>query len=172
MTAVAIPRRQTYLTRSPGFDEGHEASGFSEEALNLNEFITDTYKGLHSAYIWGRAQKSLESFLISSYNGVELRERTPMLLPMSARRARQFLELLPDWIPEPEIDIDDDGDISFEWYVAPDRIVNVSVGPTNIVHFAGITAKRSLYGTEEISDEIPNEIVDLIKANMVFTTTA
>lgn len=37
----------------------------------------------------------------------------------SVNRARQFIKALPIAIPFPEIAVDPDGEISFEWYHSP-----------------------------------------------------
>jgi hypothetical protein len=51
--------------------------------------------------------------------------------------AEEFLDLLPDDIPAPEIAAVSEGEIEFEWYVGPDDNFCVSVGDGGRLSYAG-----------------------------------
>ena len=79
------------------------------------------------------------------------------------RNAEQFVHALPNGMPQPQVSIDPDGEISFEWYAAPNRVFSVSVGPDNELAYAGLFGASRTYGTEVFFDEVPEVILQNIK---------
>lgn len=73
--------------------------------------------------------------------------------------ARCFIENLPISAPPPELSIDPDGEIVFEWYVSPRRVFSVSVG-INSLTYAGIFGSSTTHGTEPFDNDIPKTIID------------
>lgn len=73
--------------------------------------------------------------------------------------SRRFLQSLPTTIPIPEITVEPDGEIAFEWYVAPRKILSVSVGSHNILTYAGLFGLSKTHGTEYFGDELPATIL-------------
>lgn len=73
--------------------------------------------------------------------------------------SRRFLQALPTTIPIPEITVDPDGEIAFEWYVRPRRVLSVSVGSDNILTYAGIFGISKTHGTEYFREELPAAIL-------------
>ena len=80
--------------------------------------------------------------------------------PEAYQRAYIFLKALPKTIPDPEITIDPDGEISFDWYHTPRMTFSVSVGPSGRLSYAGLYGKRTNYGTEFITEGLPKPILD------------
>ena len=78
--------------------------------------------------------------------------------------AKSFLHKLPSTYPKPEVSVDPDGEISFEWLNGADKIFSISFSKKNEVSFAGIFSTGEIHGTEEFSEyEIPQEIFENIK---------
>lgn len=78
--------------------------------------------------------------------------------------AKSFLYKLPSSYPKPDISVDPDGEISFEWLNGPDKIFSISFSKKNEVSFAGIFSTGEIHGTEEFSEyEIPQKIFENIK---------
>lgn len=77
--------------------------------------------------------------------------------------AQRFLLALPSNLPAPELDIDDDGDVVFDWAGPPDRLMSVALNPDGRITFAArLSANRARHGSDYFSDAIPHEILDLL----------
>ncbi len=77
--------------------------------------------------------------------------------------ARKFLEALPTALPAPEVAAEPDGEIAFEWYIAPRWVFSVSVGPEDALTYAGMFGRSKSHGTEEYYvDELPKTIMENI----------
>ncbi|MDH3975578.1 MAG: hypothetical protein OEV42_14970 [Deltaproteobacteria bacterium] len=77
--------------------------------------------------------------------------------------AKRFTDTLPTTLPLPEVSVDPDGDISFEWYVRPRRVFSVSIGSDCLLSYAGIIGLNKVHGEEFFGDEIPKTITDNIQ---------
>jgi hypothetical protein len=73
--------------------------------------------------------------------------------------ARCFIENLPLTAPPPELSIDPDGEIVFEWYAAPRKVFSVSVGVDRLT-YAGLFGSSTIHGTEPFDNDIPKTILD------------
>lgn len=78
----------------------------------------------------------------------------------SYREAIRFARSLPTTMPFPEIAIDPDGEVSFEWYERPRRVFTISIGSLNKITYAGLFGFNKVNGTEYFYDEIPKAILD------------
>jgi hypothetical protein len=80
--------------------------------------------------------------------------------PNSFNEAERFIRALPTTIPEPEIAVDPDGEISLEWYLEPRKVFSVSIGKRNEITYAGLYGLNKTYGREYFGDEIPKAVLD------------
>ena len=71
-----------------------------------------------------------------------------------------FLDLLPSSAPHPEIAIDPDGEVSFDWHFGPRANFSVSINSTGQLSYAGLYGQNSSYGTESITNRLPRAILD------------
>ena len=71
--------------------------------------------------------------------------------------AERFTKALPTWAPVPEIAVYPDGEIEFEWYAGPRRVFAVSVGSSDVLHYAGLFGVEKAHGTQRFVDEFPSE---------------
>jgi hypothetical protein len=81
--------------------------------------------------------------------------------PVSAatlRYALQFLDFLPLEAGLPEIGVDVDGDITFDWDFGTRRIFSVRVSKGGILYYAGLFGRATSYGREMLQYGIPDEI--------------
>lgn len=72
--------------------------------------------------------------------------------------ARVFAAALPAGATPPEVSVDRDGDISFEWYVAPQRVFSVSVRRDGVLHYSGLFGPNKSHGSEVLLRGIPDPI--------------
>jgi hypothetical protein len=78
--------------------------------------------------------------------------------------ALRFLKTLPLTLTRPELTVDPDGEIAFEWYGDRSRrVFSVSVGSNNELTYAGIFGSSKSNGNEYFGDELPKTILDNIR---------
>lgn len=82
--------------------------------------------------------------------------------PETVRQAIRFLEALPFGTPAPSIGAEPDGQVTFEWYRSPRRILSVSVSPEGEIHYSALLGSSKAYGTEPFFGEVPRVILQLI----------
>jgi len=74
--------------------------------------------------------------------------------------AVQFAYCLPRFAPLPEVSVDPDGEISFDWLSAAGEMFSVSVNKENRLAYAGWFGEKSrVYGIEHLGDNCPKEII-------------
>lgn len=84
-------------------------------------------------------------------------------LPIDSRSVEQalrFIQALPTTVPAPDISADPDGEVGFLWQREPMRTISVSVGPNGKLAYAALIGTAQSYGTEWLSNEIPQPILD------------
>lgn len=80
----------------------------------------------------------------------------------SWEKALWFSQLLPSNVPVPDIYVDSDGEATFEWYIAPRQVFSVTVRENGELVYAGIFGANKTHGTEHLSDELPEVILENI----------
>jgi hypothetical protein len=78
----------------------------------------------------------------------------------SAEYAAKFIQALPTTVPVPDVSADPDGEVDLLWQMEPMRTISVSVGPNGRLTYAALIGTAQIYGTEWLSDEIPQPILD------------
>lgn len=82
--------------------------------------------------------------------------------PETVREAIRFLEALPLGTPAASVGAEPDGQVTFEWYRSPRRILSVSISPESEIHYAALLGSSKAYGTEPFFGEVPRVILQLI----------
>lgn len=77
--------------------------------------------------------------------------------------AQRFIRSLPAGIPRPLLSADSDGCVTFEWQVAPRRLVLVSVRPDYRIDYAALFGSAESHGTEPFFDKFPARLRDLVR---------
>jgi hypothetical protein len=76
------------------------------------------------------------------------------------RAATQFAYTLPRLGPIPEVSVDPDGEISFDWIGPAGQMFSVSVNRQNRLSYAGWFGEKSrIHGTEQLVESCPQQIV-------------
>lgn len=78
------------------------------------------------------------------------------------RQAEQFLNALPLGMAAPSVGAEPDGQITFEWYQSPRRILSVSISSEGDLHYAALLGYSRRYGTEPFFGEVPFDILKLV----------
>ena len=74
--------------------------------------------------------------------------------------ARKVIAALPASVPNPNVDIDPDGEVTLEWWEGPRRVFSVAISSEGEMHYAGLFGYRKVHGTEYFADVIPKPILD------------
>ncbi len=77
--------------------------------------------------------------------------------------AKKFLNLIPSFIPFPEICIEPNGDVGFEWRKDRNRIFIINIGNTKIIKYAGIFGGNQIHGNEYFENALPPVIIENFK---------
>jgi len=72
--------------------------------------------------------------------------------------AFSFWWMLPTTVPRPELGVDPDGSIVFEWYRRPRRVFSVTVEKDNRLIYAGLFDSNKASGTEYFEHGLPETI--------------
>lgn len=88
------------------------------------------------------------------------------VIPEAIKTARQLgeaLHVLPSDVPPPEIAVEPDGEIAFNWQSAADQMFSVSVGTRGRLSYAGLFGGEDVYGSTFFVDVLPTNILLAIK---------
>ncbi|MCL6582075.1 MAG: hypothetical protein K6U11_00410 [bacterium] len=150
------------------FREPYTARGLSEDASWLQESFDKILSNLleENITIGASREKVLKSLkkAFAEYStdnwdgyGAKAVDR------YSYYEAQRFINVLPITIPVPEVAVDPDGEISFEWYAGPRKVFTVSIGKNRELTYAGLFGSNKIYGTEHFEDFIPKIILENIQ---------
>jgi len=146
MTTLAI--RPIYAVKSRWVDEG-----ISEEAQFVAGLTRRAFISLRGA----RQQLPFDE--LSSIRSQENLDGSIL------RTAQLFLLALPSWTPPPEVAVDPDGEIAFDWFGSRGKNFSVSIGIDGLLSFAGQFGPRvSMHGKDEFIDSVPHRILEAIAA--------
>lgn len=140
------------------------SSGISPAAIELRNIIGEVLASLTASIAVSRTVKNAAAELQRvqqeasrpNWDGCEA-------LPLDARSAEQalkFLQALPTTVPVPDVSVDPDGEVDLLWQIDPTRTISVSVGPAGQLTYAALIGTAQAYGTEWLSNEIPQPILD------------
>jgi hypothetical protein len=77
--------------------------------------------------------------------------------------AGEFVNSLPFSLEMPTVTADPDGQISFEWYRSPSRLVSVSVSANGELNFAATIGREQDCGNRVFCGVLPKRIAQLIE---------
>lgn len=141
---------------------------YSRSSRNLDNYIHDISDNTDTSITFDHSYSFMENSLndvamTASVNNWDGYGAEPVN-EFSFFLAKSFLHKLPSTYPKPEISVDPDGEISFEWLNGDDKIFSISFSEKNEISFAGIFSTGEIHGIEEFSEyEIPKKIFENIK---------
>jgi hypothetical protein len=91
-------------------------------------------------------------------------DRLTDISPATLVLAERFLTTWPLNLPTPEVGIDPDGEVSFDWFGADGSNFSVSIRHDARLAYAGAFAgAKTKHGTDRFDDEIPSEVVEAVR---------
>lgn len=83
------------------------------------------------------------------------------------RNAEEFIRVLPDNLPVPEVSPEPDGSISLDWIRTPNQVVSVSIGSTNRLAFAWLDGSERGHSVLNFDGStIPHRILSSINPTL------
>jgi hypothetical protein len=90
-------------------------------------------------------------------NSTEVRDSPAFLL------AQRFLLALPSYIPAPELALDTDGEVVFDWKGSGGSLLSVTLRNDGRVSYASrMSAYDKDHGTKQFVDAIPDRLMELV----------
>ena len=77
--------------------------------------------------------------------------------------AKRFLDALPPGLRNPDVSVDPDGEMVFEWTSGPTRAFSISFGAGGKLTYAGLFGPSTTHGVEYINHGLPREMVAKIQ---------
>lgn len=78
--------------------------------------------------------------------------------------AKRLLLVLPVGIPSPDLDIDSEGDILFDWYGPNSSMLTLALRKDGRISFAArLSPMKSRNGNDIFIDSVPQEIISLVR---------
>lgn len=77
--------------------------------------------------------------------------------------AKRFLDVLPAGLQRPDVSLDPDGEMVFEWSGGPQRVFSISFGAGGKLSYAGLFGPNKTHGVEYITYGLPRELVTKIQ---------
>jgi hypothetical protein len=78
--------------------------------------------------------------------------------------SKRFLLAWPKSLPIPELTLDTDGDVVFDWAGPNRNLVSVSLRHDGrIAYAAKLSPRRTMHGTEAFSDAVPESVVEAVR---------
>ncbi len=140
---------------------------FSDEGrILVNEYRSYWYEYIEPITNGGNYQELMDELLEviqetraegwDGYNGESVRAA-------SIEQAAVFLKQWPAEFPNPEISVDPDGEISFDWIKNKYLTFSISFSGHGHISYAGLIGANSIRGKEIFDEEIPEVVFQQIK---------
>lgn len=138
----------------------------SDEAGDLCRLFRDATE-FSGSIAFGEPKRAAREDLLSAYIAAQVEdwdnEGARRAEPSTFIYADQFLRLLPSSGFLPEITVDRDGEILFEWDQGPRQVFSVSIGRDGTLTFAGLFGHNKIHGTEHLSEALPSVIAECLE---------
>jgi len=154
---TAIKRNPIFFLQSSGMSESANAvlDLFDELQPDFDRTITF---GEPSAKIIENLLEVKSEHSVDNWDGYDAKA----INDNSYKNAWQFALSLPPNLPIPEIYIEPDGEVVFEWYEDKRKVFSISIGSENKLAYAGLFGVNKTYGVEYFYDDVPDVILNNI----------
>ena len=115
--------------------DSEPSPGFDAALVNLLKTLDETCQGCE----------------LPNWDG----EGADAIAPETHEVARRLLELLPDDVPLPSISAEPDGQLNFEWYQAPRRLLSTSISSNGTLYWAALIGSEDPRGSCQFTDQFP-----------------
>lgn len=85
------------------------------------------------------------------------------MLTATLVRALRLLDTIPSGFPVPEIALDPDGEVAFDWMHGDRTMVSVSIGPDRDPSYAAGLVDGTVHGFMRWTDRFPVALTDMLR---------
>jgi hypothetical protein len=161
MSSVAIPYPQG------GLFEQLDSNAVSQEAHCVRTLFIETRDRLRSTRSLGSSREESRNQLIDAFSHAA----SDGWDGYGARRVDRdtinngfvFIESLPSNIPMPEVSVEPDGELSFDWICSARRQFSISLGRLNVMSYAGLFGSDKVAGSERFQGTMPRTLLEHIR---------
>lgn len=151
----------------PGIFEYVDSDAVSKEAICVQKLFHETRQELQSSVSLGHSRETWRNQLIEAWQQATTKGwdgyDADAVQPNALNSAYAFIDAFPSNLPMPEVAIDADGEISFDWFAAPRRQFSISVGPHNVLSYAGLFGHDKVSGRERFQGTVPRVFIEHIR---------
>jgi hypothetical protein len=138
---------------APMLDEGMSAAarsvrGTVAAALNPGPTVTESFRDV--------ALQRLFAALRAAHN-------KPSVFADTARTAIALIESLPAGTTPPEVVIEQDGEIGFDWQESRRRVLSLTIGPSGMIGYAALVGSEPIYGKAPFGGHLPETVAHLLR---------
>jgi len=137
-------------------------SGVSEEARRVERMTLEALEQLRSEGHRAARSELIDLLAICAREGWDGDQGTPMSAATYAN-ARGFLAALPAAFPTPELGVEAEGSVSFDWFPGPGMLFSVSVTEEGKLFFVAVTPESRSSGIERFDGRLPKVITDTLR---------
>src|SRR5262249_55626159 len=150
-----------------GLFEGTDSDGISPEARRVGDLFKEAREQLWSSRSLGSSREECRNQLIDAYSEAA----SPgwdgyggyRVEASSILNGFEFINALPGSIPMPDIAVDPDGEISFDWICGPQRQFSISLGGRSVMSYAGLFGSDKVAGSERFQGTLPRTLVEYVR---------
>ena len=132
-------------------------SGASGQTRTADREIARATQNTRGEYYFSAVQNLINLFEDSERMEHETMPSTTFV------RARKLLDTIPSGFPVPEIGLDPDGEVAFDWIRRDRTMVSVSIGPEGDPSYAAGLVDGTAYGFLRWEDSFPGALTDLLR---------
>lgn len=148
------------------FDEA-ESAAVSREAEHVRSLFSDARdRFLESVFLGGAKAECKNELFEACANARLINWDGYDAQPAQAEavsNALEFIDVLPHGIPTPEVSVDPDGEISFDWCGGRRRQFSISIGANNVLSYAGLFGADRVRGSERFQGVLPRTLIAFAK---------
>jgi hypothetical protein len=150
-----------------GILEFVDSNAVSDEASCVSNMFHETREKLWSSFSLGYSREECQRRVLDAWSDAMSVDwdgydaRIPE--QQSIFNAWEFIDVLPSDVSTPEVSVDPDGEISFDWFAAPRRQFSISIGTKGVLSYAGLFGSDKVSGSERFRGPLPRTLLDHIK---------
>jgi hypothetical protein len=150
MTALAIPSQFGLFDRLESPTAGSEAKKLKKSVVKAFESLKGD--GARTSWVFQDLQNLAHEYGKAVH-------QSPVF-----GVAQRFLLAMPGSIAIPELDVDQDGEVVFDWRGSFSRMMTIALREDGRVSYAAhLSSTRTRYGEDQFVDAIPSEILELVR---------
>lgn len=128
----------------------------SATAETLRDVLVGKASPSSSSWTEQRTERGEQAVLEAVWDG---RRRGISISQRAIDIASALFWALPEHVPQPEVVVEDDGEIAFDWNQGSEWALTVSVSENGYLGYAGLAGLKSDYGRAPFAGSIPENVL-------------